>query len=44
MFRPMRRKKQNLSREQAEAILINGSHGVLACLGDDDYPYAVPLN
>jgi len=44
MFRPMRRKKQNLSREQAEAILINGSHGVLACLGDDDYPYAVPVN
>lgn len=21
-----------------------GSHGVLACLGDEDYPYAVPLN
>jgi nitroimidazol reductase NimA-like FMN-containing flavoprotein (pyridoxamine 5'-phosphate oxidase superfamily) len=44
MFREMRRKKQLLPKESAEKILKNGSTGVLAVSGDDDYPYAVPLN
>lgn len=44
MFRAMRREKQMMSAEEAEAILKGCSNGVLACLGDDDYPYAVPLN
>lgn len=44
MFRPMRRKKQELSREECEAILHRGTSGVLALAGGDDYPYAVPLS
>jgi uncharacterized protein len=44
MFRPMRRKKQELSRAECEAILRRGTSGVLALAGDDDYPYAVPLS
>ena len=44
MFREMRRKKQQLPQEEAEALLRGGSHGVLAVSGDDGYPYAVPLS
>lgn len=44
MFRKMRRKQQALSLDENLSVLKRGSHGVLACLGDDDYPYAVPLN
>jgi len=33
-----------MSREETIAVLERGSNGVLACLGDKDYPYAVPLN
>lgn len=44
MFRDMRRKKQELSLKESEAILERGTSGVLAAAGDDDYPYAVPLS
>ena len=44
MFRQMRRKNQILSQEESIAILQNGTTGTLAVLGDDDYPYAVPIN
>lgn len=44
MFRPMRRFKQQLGRERCEEILRKGSYGVLAVLGDEGYPYTVPLN
>ena len=44
MFREMRRKKQDLSEEECIDILINEPRGVLAVLGDNDYPYAVPLS
>ena len=44
MFRKMRRAKQALSEEECIDILINEPRGVLAVLGDDDYPYAVPLS
>ncbi|MBM7558728.1 pyridoxamine 5'-phosphate oxidase family protein [Marinitoga litoralis] len=44
MFRKMRREDRLLSNEEAIKILISCSHGVLACLGDNDYPYAIPLN
>ena len=44
MFREMRRKKQALSTEECEEVLKRGSSGVLAVLGDDGYPYAVPLS
>lgn len=40
----MRRLGQQLSDEECIDILINEPRGVLAVLGDDDYPYAVPLS
>lgn len=44
MFREMRRIKQLLSMEETEAVMKRCTHGVLACFGDEDYPYAVPLS
>jgi nitroimidazol reductase NimA-like FMN-containing flavoprotein (pyridoxamine 5'-phosphate oxidase superfamily) len=44
MFREMRRDKQLLSMEDTVAVLTRCTNGVLACLGDEDYPYAVPLS
>ncbi|MDD2497879.1 MAG: pyridoxamine 5'-phosphate oxidase family protein [Desulfitobacteriaceae bacterium] len=44
MIRKMRRGKQILLMEDTVAIMNRCSNGVLACLGDEDYPYAVPLS
>lgn len=44
MFRTMRRHRQLLPEEEARAILAARTSGVLAVLGDDGYPYAVPLS
>lgn len=44
MFREMRRKRQLLSAGESMDILNNGTAGVLALSGDDDYPYAVPVS
>ncbi len=43
-FRDMRRKRQQLPEEESIAILQKATSGTLALLGDDDYPYAVPLS
>lgn len=43
-FRPMRRFKQQLTNESCVKILENASSGVLALIGDNGYPYAVPLS
>lgn len=43
-FRPMRRNRQQLSREDCERILGRCTSGVLALAGDGGYPYAVPLS
>ena len=44
MFRKMRRLGQMLSKEECEEILDNEPRGVLALLGDYDYPYALPMS
>lgn len=44
MFRKMRRIKQLLSMDDTAAVMDRCTNGVLACIGDDDYPYAVPLS
>ena len=44
MFREMRRIKCKLSDDAAEKILREGLFGVLALAGENDYPYAVPIN
>ncbi len=43
-FREMRRKRQQLSQEETLSILQHATAGTLALLGDDDYPYAVPIS
>lgn len=40
----MRRKRQQLSQEESVAILQKSTSGTLALLGDDGYPYAVPMS
>lgn len=44
MFREMRRKRQLMSECRSIELLKNEKTGVLALLGDDDYPYALPIN
>ena len=44
MFREMRRKKQILSNKEIIELLEKGTSGVLALLGDNEYPYAVPIS
>ena len=44
MFRPMRRFKQEVTREECVKILTDEKRGVLAVNGDNGYPYAVPVN
>ncbi len=44
MFREMRRKQQEIPQTEAIEILRNSTSGVLAVLGDEGYPYTVPLS
>ena len=44
MFRPLRRKKNEIGTEAARQLLAAERRGVLAVNGDDGYPYAVPIN
>ncbi|MEG0592173.1 MAG: pyridoxamine 5'-phosphate oxidase family protein [Coprobacillus sp.] len=44
MFTEMRRKNQELTLQENIEILNKGTSGVLACVGEDDYSYAVPLS
>ena len=43
MFREMMRKKQELTQEECISLLKSEMRGVLSVLGDDDYPYGMPL-
>ena len=44
MFRKMQRSKQQLSEEECIRILKQELRGVLSIIGDEGYPYGVPLN
>lgn len=44
MFREMLRFKQALPREECIDILKREKRGVLSVLGDDGYPYGMPIN
>ncbi len=43
-FREMRRKRQQLSNDESIGILEKATSGTLALLGDNGYPYAVPIS
>lgn len=40
----MRRKRQQISEEESISILQKSTAGTLALLGDNGYPYAVPIS
>ena len=44
MFRELRRSGQALSEEECIRILTEEPRGVLSVLGDDGYPYGMPMN
>lgn len=44
MFRKMRRQKQELSKKECMDILFNQPRGFLAVLGDNEYPYVIPMS
>ena len=44
MFREMRRFKQQISEEDCIRVLKEQPRGVLSMLGDDGYPYGIPLD
>ena len=43
-FRPMRRFKQEASAEECMAVLESAPRGILSVLGENGYPYGVPMN
>ena len=44
MFREVARKKQVLSREESIALLKTEPRGVLSLIGDEGYPYGLPID
>lgn len=44
MFRKMRRYRQQISDEECARILKEQPRGVLSVLGDDGYPYGIPMD
>lgn len=44
MFRKMRRFRQQVSDEECAKVLREQWRGVLSLLGDDGYPYGVPMD
>ncbi|MFV0395707.1 MAG: pyridoxamine 5'-phosphate oxidase family protein [Coprobacillaceae bacterium] len=44
MFREIRRQDRLLTEEEAKEILQEGRYGVLSLIGDNGYPYGVPMH
>ncbi|WP_426350553.1 pyridoxamine 5'-phosphate oxidase family protein [Alloiococcus sp. CFN-8] len=44
MFKEMRRKDRKLEPSAAEEILQKGEYGILSTIGENGYPYGVPVN
>ena len=44
MFRPIRKKSNEISIGEAKKLLAEARRGVLALNGDEGYPYAIPVN
>lgn len=44
MFRKMRRFKQQISDEECIEVLRSTKRGVLSLVGDDGYPYGIPID
>lgn len=44
MFRELRRKNKQISKEECVTLLKRETRGVLSVIGDGDYPYGMPMN
>lgn len=44
MFKEIRRKDRQLSKNEIKNILDKGSYGILSTFGENGYPYGVPVN
>ena len=44
MFRSIRKKKNEISIDEAKRLLTESRRGILAVNGDEGYPYAIPVN
>ena len=44
MFKPIRKKINEIGHSDAETLLQSNRRGVLAMNGDNGYPYAIPIN
>ncbi len=44
MFKEMRRKDREVGREDTINLLEKGQYGVLSTVGENGYPYGVPVN
>ena len=44
MFRELARKNKKISMEECSEVLKSETRGVVSVLGDDDYPYGMPMN
>lgn len=44
MFRSVRKKKNEISIEEAKELLRSSRRGILSVNGDGGYPYAIPIN
>ena len=44
MFRELTRKNKMISMEECIQLLKDETRGVLSVIGDDDYPYGMPMN
>ena len=44
MFRELQRKDKQISTEECIKVLKQETRGVLSVMGEDDYPYGMPMN
>ena len=44
MFKPIRKKINEIDRAATETLLASNRRGILAMNGDNGYPYAIPIN
>lgn len=44
MFREMRKKQREITKEESIKVLNSGEYGILATIGENGFPYATPLS
>ena len=44
MFKPVRKKINEIDHSAAEALLQSNRRGIIAMNGDEGYPYAIPVS